>query len=193
MAWSSACERSRWRVMARRWWMIVRVMVLVALPVLISACARPTASAPPVSAAASRGLARATTLEGVTLELGGATGRPQVLFFMAAWCGSCLHEARALAELQQRYGPDRLEVVVVDVDPGDRLDDLQGFRELAGLPRHWVHDRDGVLLRAFQVRALDTTLVFGPDGRIAYRDERPTSAQELAQVLQPLLAAGSAP
>lgn len=31
MAWSSARERSRWRVMARRWWMIVRVMVLVAL------------------------------------------------------------------------------------------------------------------------------------------------------------------
>ncbi|HSH58138.1 MAG TPA: TlpA disulfide reductase family protein [Acidimicrobiales bacterium] len=129
-----------------------------------------------------------TTLEGGNFAVSGAPGRPVVLYFMAAWCISCLPEAKALATVQEKYQDHNVDVLVLDVDPSDTPADLQAFKEAAGLAKHWAFDVEGRVTKAYQVQALDSTIVIAPDGRIVYRDGRPTSLEILdkavAQALQ---------
>ncbi len=128
-----------------------------------------------------------TTLDGEPFAVTATPAKPVVLYFMAAWCASCLPEAQALAELQQKYGHDQIDVLVLDVDPGDTAADIQAFREASGLSKHWAHDAEGRVLKAFQVQALDSTIVIDRDGQIVYRDARPTSLAVLERTIAPLL------
>ncbi len=129
-----------------------------------------------------------TTLEGGKFAVSEAPGRPVVLYFMAAWCVSCLPEAKALAALQEKYQGHNVDVLVLDVDSSDTSTDLQAFKESAGLAKHWAFDVEGRVTKAYQVQSLDSTIVIAPDGRIVYRDGRPTSLEILdkavAQALQ---------
>ena len=112
-------------------------------------------------------------------------GRPVILFFMAAWCSPCAYEARALARLYAEYGDRGLEVLAVDIDPSEGEADLKRFREWA-VPQagyRWALDPEGALVRAFKVRALDTTVVIDPEGRIVYRDEVSTPYETLKEVV----------
>jgi peroxiredoxin len=115
-------------------------------------------------------------VDGSQLELSNVVKKqPVILYFMAAWCTSCVAEARALSQIYKEFAPQGLEVIAVDVDPTEGAEDLERFKSLAGNGGYrWAFDRSGELLRAFQVRYLDTTLVIGRGGRIMYRDEMPT-------------------
>ncbi len=128
-----------------------------------------------------------TTLEGGKFAVDGAPGRPVVLYFMAAWCTSCLPEAKALATLQEKYQGDNVDVLVLDVDPSDTPADLRSFKEAAGLAKHWAFDVEGRVTKAYQVQALDSTIVIAPDGRIVYRDGRPTSLEILDKAVKQAL------
>lgn len=128
------------------------------------------------------------TVDGRPFALADYRGRPVILFFMAAWCSPCLFEARALARLYQEYRDRGLEVLAVDVDPSETEADVKTF-QARGVPDAgyaWALDRGGLLVRAFKVRALDTTVIIGPDGRIVYRDELGTPYETLKEVVEQL-------
>lgn len=111
-------------------------------------------------------------------------GKPGVLFFMAGWCGTCIPEAEALAEIKNEHGED-VEILAVSMDPSDTLDNIRSFIDITGsssFPYHW--DREGALTRRYEVRALDTTLVYDSRGRIVYRDAAPTDRGTLESALQ---------
>jgi peroxiredoxin len=125
------------------------------------------------------------TVDGRPFTLADYRGRPVILFFMAAWCSPCAYEARALARLYAEYGDRGLEVLAVDIDPSEGEADLKRFREWA-VPQagyRWALDPEGALVRAFKVRALDTTVVIDPEGRIVYRDEVSTPYGTLKEVV----------
>jgi peroxiredoxin len=52
---------------------------------------------------------------GGTLELASLKGKAVYLNFFATWCPPCNEEAPAINALQQKYGPQGLQVVGVDV------------------------------------------------------------------------------
>lgn len=111
-------------------------------------------------------------------------GRPGVLFFMAGWCGSCIPEAEALAALKDEHG-EAIEVLAISIDPSDSVEGIRSFIEVAGAssyPFHW--DREGRLTRRYDVRALDTSLVYDPRGRIVFRDAAPTGREALEAALR---------
>jgi peroxiredoxin len=105
-----------------------------------------------------------TTLEGETVSLASERGHPMVLFFMAGWCATCIPEAQALGRIHADLG-DRVLILAVSIDPADTPEQLRGFIEAAGNPGYaFAHDRSGRLARAYQVLALDTTVIMpGPD------------------------------
>lgn len=128
------------------------------------------------------------TVDGGRFALADYRGRPVILFFMAAWCSPCIFEARALARLHQEYRDRGLEILAVDVDPSETEADVQAFKA-RGVPEAayaWALDQGGLLVRAFKVRALDTTVIIGPDGRIVYRDEVATPYETLKEVVEQL-------
>lgn len=112
-----------------------------------------------------------------------------VIFSMAYWCGNCVPEARALAQLQQEYG-DQLQVVVVDIDPTSTPERLQEFIFASTLGTDhliWAMDRDGSFSRSYSIRALDTTIILDRDGKEIYRDTYPTPYDTLRNELRKVL------
>lgn len=112
-----------------------------------------------------------------------------IIFSMAYWCGTCVPEARALAQLQQEYG-DQLQVVVVDIDPTSTPERLQEFIFASALGTDhliWAMDRDGSFSRSYNIRALDTTIILDRDGKELYRDTYPTPYDTLRNELRKVL------
>jgi peroxiredoxin len=128
-----------------------------------------------------------STLDGGTFTLSEQRGKPVILFTMAYWCGTCVPEAQALAELHRKYG-DRVSIIALDVDPSSTPEKLQQFREWVGQSDYvWALDKGNRVAQAYQVRALDTTFIINQAGEIIYSDASPTPYQTLEEQIEKLL------
>ncbi len=110
-----------------------------------------------------------------------------IIFSMAYWCGTCIPEAKALAQLKAEYG-DELQVVVVDIDPSSTQETLQDFINIVGdNGLIWAFDQGGSFSRSYNIRALDTTIILDRDGKEIYRDTYPTPYDTLRNELRKVL------
>ena len=120
-------------------------------------------------------------------------GKPVAMFFIAAWCFTCIPETQAWANIYPDI-KDQAEVIIVDIDPNEDEDDLLRFKQNAGGGDHlWAMDTGGEVVRAFGVPALDTTIIIDAEGRIAYRDFAPTSEGKLRDELSKVLDVETSP
>ncbi len=127
------------------------------------------------------------TLDGGTFTLSEHRGKPVIVFIMAYWCGTCVPEAQALAQLQEEYG-DQVTIVALDVDPSSTPERLAAFKQFVGNPDYiWAFDKGGVVTQAYRVRALDTTFIISPTGNIVYTDTTPTPYDQLKVQIARLL------
>lgn len=126
--------------------------------------------------------------DGSTFDLSQERGSIVVVYFMAAWCFTCIPESQALAQIDANYADAGVRVLILDVEQTEDEDDLATFRENAGNGQHlWAMDRDFEVAQALGVNILDATVVIDQRGRIAYRDGVPTSYETLAAVIEALL------
>src|SRR5579875_2590376 len=108
--------------------------------------------------------------------------KPTLIYFMASWCVTCVPEARAIAQLQSEIG-QQANFVVLDIDPGDTLNDLEHFWKAVGSPTNiWALDKDGRVTTAYNVTSLDTTIVIANGKEIA-RTVGGRSASQLKEML----------
>lgn len=120
------------------------------------------------------------TLNGEPFRLSDHQGKVVVMFFMASWCGTCVPEARALAELDRKYREEGLVVVAINVEPEKKEQALAQFRALADNGDYWwAFDTAFQVTQLYNVRALDTTIIVDRTGRIAYTDTYPTPKEVL--------------
>lgn len=130
----------------------------------------------------------ASFADGSVFDLAEERGNVVIVYFMAGWCLTCIPEAQALALLHEQYADQGLRIVVMDVEQTERERDLLDFRERAGNGQHrWAMDADFRVARAFEVNALDSTVVIDRDGRIAYQDASPTAYETLRALIETLL------
>ena len=123
------------------------------------------------------------TLEGGTFSLAEQHGNPTIVFFMAYWCGTCIQEDRALAQLKDEYG-NQLNIVAIDIDPSSTPDALAQFKHAADDGDFtWAFDAGQQVTQVYQVRSLDTTLILDENGVVVYRDEFPTHYDILKDAL----------
>lgn len=126
------------------------------------------------------------TLDGNTFTLSEKRGNPTVIFFMAYWCGSCIPEGTALGQIIQEYG-NKVSIVAINIDPSATWDTINQFKQAAGNGAFaWAWDTDQKVTTAYQVTALDTTLILDREGRVVYRDELPTQYETLKSELEKL-------
>jgi len=115
--------------------------------------------------------------------------KPTLLYFMAAWCITCVPEAKALAVLYAEFG-ERVNLIAVDVDPVDNEDGLRRFKKAAkGADHLWSLDDHGRLRRAYHVTQLDITVIIDAAGHERYRAFGPRGQATLREAL---IAAGAA-
>lgn len=118
-----------------------------------------------------------TALDGDTVALEDYRGKAVLLNFWATWCAPCREEMPALQRLQQRLGPEGLEVVGINVDaaPGE-MDalarwggDVQAFVREHGLSFDVLLDPEGGVMRRYGVTGLPTTILLDREGRVVSR------------------------
>jgi peroxiredoxin len=128
------------------------------------------------------------TLGGGEINLLEDRGEVTILFAMSYWCTTCVPEAQALARLFDDYEEQGLQVVVIDLDPEVKPELLQTFIDAVGENRlTWAFDPEARFMRAYNVQALDTTIIVNAEGYEVYRDIRPTPYETLQENILRLL------
>ncbi len=108
--------------------------------------------------------APAATLDGKTFVPEQLDGHVTLLAFWASWCGPCRKELPALAPLATELGPAGFQVVAVNVDK----DPAAALRFLGGQtpPYTVVTDPSSALMGRFDVVAMPTSILIGPDRKV---------------------------
>jgi thiol-disulfide isomerase/thioredoxin len=126
--------------------------------------------------------------------LGELHGKVVWVDFWASWCAPCRRSFPWLNEMQQKYGPEGLEIVGVNVDKERKLADAF----LAETPAKFSlrFDPEGELAKAFDVQAMPSSYVLAADGRVLARHFgfRLEDRAEYEEMIRTALAkAGAAP
>lgn len=128
------------------------------------------------------------TIAGTPYSLAEHRGRVVVLMFTAPGCGECIPELVSLSKIHAEYASRGVDILAVNVDPYMTTEDVAEFKDAIGDADYaWAQDEGGIVTRAYGVRALETTVIIDRSGRIAYRDERTTLADDYRALLAPLL------
>ena len=93
-----------------------------------------------------------------------ARARVTYVDFWASWCGPCRQSFPWMNEMHAKYGGDGLRIVAVNVDA--RRDEADEF--LARNPARFAiaFDRQRALAQAVEVKAMPTSLLVDPRGRV---------------------------
>ena len=98
------------------------------------------------------------------LKLSDLRGRTVYLDFWASWCGPCKQSFPWMGEMQTRYRAQGLSVVAIDVD--QRVADGKAFLDRVKADVEVAFDPQGVTPKAYGVKAMPTSLLIGPDGKV---------------------------
>lgn len=171
---STGGSRRRWPSLAGA--LIVSLLALVVAYTALSSPADPLPDA--VSSAAGSATAgtafTASTSSGREVAVPG--GKPSVLFFFSASCGSCGPGTATLVEA--KAGTPEANYVVVDVDPAQSVEVVQEFLTANDADTlSYALDTDAALTRAYQITQLSTAVVLDASGAEVYRGVDPTPTQ----------------
>jgi len=130
-------------------------------------------------------------LQGKTWRLADLRGRAVVLNFWATWCPPCRVEMPSLQQMGEIYGPDRLQVLAVNV--GEEPRRISAYLQRAGLNLTVLLDPRSEIARAWHADALPTTYLIDAEGRPRQRvrGEVDWTGREAASWIEPLLGGSS--
>lgn len=134
------------------------------------------------------------TVDGKQISLESFKGKPLVLWFMAAWCPSCVGQAAAIKQVSSEYG-NKINVLVIDLWAPQNIgqsaqglnaetaNDLQVFIAKNGSPQ-WnaTLDTGGVTIK-YGITQVDSTVVVDGNGNIVFKNLGPSGYQPLKAAL----------
>ncbi len=154
----------------------------LALALAVAAGAEAVESPPPVSVWHEIAW---TDLEGREWTRAELEGRVVLLDFWATWCAPCLAELPHLKQLHERYSDRGFVLLGVALDTIDRRR-LRSFlhrQEMRWPQIHETRGTGGEAARAFDVRAVPSTLLVDRSGRIVARDFRGPALEATIETL----------
>jgi peroxiredoxin len=93
-------------------------------------------------------------------------GQPVLVFFWASWCSVCKSAMPGLESVYQDFGPQGFTILAVNTTTQDILS--SAVNEFAS--RRYTYtmllDQDGTVANLYRMRAVPTSVLVGPDGRI---------------------------
>lgn len=119
------------------------------------------------------------SLNGESIRLSQFKGKPILLSIGATWCPDCRIEAPLLQELHENH--PELVVVLVDSKESPRV--VQSFANEFGLTHPILLDRDGAVMRLYEVFAIPTEIFIDEDGIIRAKIIERVTPELLAEKL----------
>lgn len=168
----------------RRRWPLLAGIGLAVIAVLAVAYTALSPAPPPTAGSGTGVELTAATLSGQQVSVPG--GKPSVVYFFSANCGTCGPDAQAIAQLQQTT--PGANFAAVDLDPNETVADIRGFldtNQARGLP--YAIDTDGRLISAYQIRQIGVAVVLDATGNEVFRGYKP----DIAQIQTALTEAGA--
>lgn len=107
-------------------------------------------------------------------SVGLSNEKPTPIYFMDAWCPTCVDGEKVFVDLHDQYG-DKIQLITVDVDPSmDMEENLAEFQEKYG--GNWPHvlDKDQQITTQFQVKQLEEVYVINKDGEQVLHEINPS-------------------
>jgi peroxiredoxin len=131
-------------------------------------------------------------LAGDPVTLAERRGQPVWLSFFASWCPPCQEEVPVLREAWHRYAPRGLEMVAVSVQE-TTADDVAAYADTYDLPYTIGFDGTSAIFHTYQGFGIPTHVFVDADGIIRHLQYGPMDREQVAAVVEPLLAAGRTP
>jgi len=127
--------------------------------------ARRSGSAPAITRSGPAPDFTLESLNGGSMRLSDLRGKAVLLNFWATWCGPCKIETPWLVELQNKYGPQGLQVVGVAMDDSGK-EDIAKFAKDMGVNYPVLLGKEAVGDAYGGVPALPESFFIGRDGKI---------------------------
>lgn len=106
-----------------------------------------------------------TQLDGGTWHLAEHRGKVVLINYWASWCGPCRTETPGLVHLAEQMGPERLAVVGISMDTGDK-GPVRGFVKQMHVP-YPIAFPEPMSQMAVGMVGLPTTVLLDREGRVA--------------------------
>lgn len=179
LAWRHAAERRA----------LILVLAVGVAGWALSWIALPLLFPPPQ---ASLGQLTLHDLQGRSVALAPAQGRPTVIYVWAGWCPACRRQTPVMLRAQQAL-PQAQWIFVNQAEAPEVVARL--LQQMPQAPQQALLDRDGGFSRQLEITALPSILIFDGDGALRQRHVGAWSQAALRQALRPLWVpcAGAAP
>ncbi|MBG0788277.1 MAG: TlpA family protein disulfide reductase [Anaerolineaceae bacterium] len=105
-----------------------------------------------------------STPDGQAVTLSDLTGKPVLVFLWASWCSVCKATMPGLEPVYQEYAPQGFEIVAVNMTSQDVASSAISYFHSQGYTYPMLLDPDGAVARQYQMHALPTSVLIGPDG-----------------------------
>ncbi len=106
-------------------------------------------------------------LEGVRHRMGNYRGRVVIVNFWATWCPPCREEMPSMQRAYEKLREEGMEMLAVNI--GEDEDTIFAFTADYPVEFPLLMDVDSTTIQSWPVKALPTTFVVDPQGRLAYR------------------------
>lgn len=133
-------------------------------------------------------------INALAARLNAAQGKVAVVNLWATWCPPCVAEMPEFVDFHRQYVPEKAVFVSVSLDdPASADDAVADFHRKKGLPFDVLvldERQPDALTDILQTEisgALPTTLVYGPDGKLAQAWEAAITMADLEGAVNPLL------
>ncbi len=173
-------------------WLYINVMIALALiagGIVMLFWMGERESSKPVAQSAQMGRMapdfELTSLTGEPVALSDYQGQVVLINTWATWCPPCKAEMPAIDDFYQAHQADGL--VVLAVNSQEDAATVQRFIEAQGFSFPILLDTQARVMEQYQVRGLPTTFVIDRSGMIRYVHTGAITAQQLEQVVGPLL------
>ncbi len=105
-----------------------------------------------------------STPDGQFVTLSHLSGKPVLVFLWASWCSVCKATMPGLEPVYQEYAPQGFELVAVNMTSQDVASSAITYFQSQGYTYPMLLDPDGSVARQYQMHALPTSILIGPDG-----------------------------
>ncbi|HEY7079942.1 MAG TPA: TlpA disulfide reductase family protein [Nitrososphaeraceae archaeon] len=135
------------------------------------------------------------TIEGSQVSLSSFKGKPVILWFMAAWCPTCVGQSDAITKVKSEFGT-KIDLLVIDMwttqaiggnsadgKQSETIIDLQDFLAKHGGSK-WkaALDTDKAVVK-YGILEVDSTVIVDKNGNIAFKNLGSTGYQPLKEAV----------